>query len=70
VLTALEGTYHIDEEEVPEDSSCRGISLSIQKLVIDRVNGELDEILQNLTLADLQRDYLENYKYDQDMYYI
>jgi DNA-binding IscR family transcriptional regulator len=38
--------------------------------VIDRVNDQLDEILQNLTLADLQNDYQEYNKYDQDMYYI
>lgn len=70
ILVALEGTYQIDPEEVPEDSICRGISVSIQKLVIDRVNEQMDELLQNLTLADLQKDYLEYNSYDQDMYYI
>lgn len=70
ILEALEGTYHIEAEEVSETSDYKEAAQSIQSLVIDRVNDMLDDILQNLTLADLERDYLERRKYDQDMYYI
>jgi DNA-binding IscR family transcriptional regulator len=38
--------------------------------VIDQVNDKMDEILEKITLADLERDYQEYNKYDQDMYYI
>jgi Rrf2 family protein len=70
ILEALEGTYHIEDEEASENSEYRGISVSIQNLVINQVNEKMDEILEKITLADLERDYQEYNKYDQDMYYI
>lgn len=70
ILEALDGNYHIEAEDSPETSECRGISVTVQKLVIDEVNRKMDEILQNITLADLEKDYLENDGYDQNMYYI
>lgn len=70
VLNALDGSYHIEDESVPEDSEYRGISVTIQKRVIDEINSQLDQILQNLTLADLEKDYLDYSRYDQSMYYI
>jgi Rrf2 family protein len=70
ILEALEGSYHIEPEEASENSEYRGISVSIQSLVIDQVNDKMDEILEKITLADLERDYQEYNKYDQDMYYI
>lgn len=70
VLRALEGNYHIEPELSPESSNCRAISVTIQKKVIDEVNDRLDEVLENVTLADLERDYLENEQYNQNMYYI
>lgn len=70
IIEALEGTYHIDPEEAPENSEYKEAAHAIQSLIIDKVNDQLDDILQNLTLADLERDYLERKKYDQDMYYI
>lgn len=70
VLEALEGPYRLDSEKAPEESSYRGIAESIQTLIIERVNRELDDILTNLTLADLEKYYLEHNHYSQDMYYI
>lgn len=70
VLEALEGPYHLDSENAPEGSSYRGIADSIQTLIIERINKELDDILTNLTLADLEKYYLEHNDYTQDMYYI
>jgi Rrf2 family protein len=72
ILEALEGSYRLEDEE-PEtagDGISRGISASIQKLVIDQVNEKMDDLLQNLTLEDLQQAYLEHAAADQDMYYI
>lgn len=70
VLEALEGDYHIEEEKASEGSSNPGVSVTIQTRVIDEVNSKLDEVLQNVTLADLEKDYLENEAYNQNMYYI
>lgn len=70
ILEALDGSYRIEREEIEEDSESSGISFTIQELVIDRVNRQLDEVLQNLTLYDLEKDYMENHGYGQDMYYI
>lgn len=70
IIETLDGNYQIEEEEVPEDSHGRGVAVSIQKLVIDRLNEELQQILTDITLDDLRKSYLDNKEYDQDMYYI
>lgn len=70
VVEALEGPYYLDSESPPEGSGYRGIADAIQTLIIERVNKELDDILTNLTLADLEKYYLDHSHYDQDMYYI
>ena len=70
ILEALEGDYRFESESISEDSKNVGISITIQQLVIDKVNQELENILTNLTLADLEREYQEYNAYSQDMYYI
>ena len=70
IIETLDGNYQIEEEEVPEDIHGRGVAVSIQKLVIDRLNEELQQILTDITLDDLRKSYLDNKEYDQDMYYI
>lgn len=70
ILEALDGTYKIEDEKVMEDSSNPGISEVIQKQIIDKVNVQLDDILKNITLADLERNYQDYYEYNQNMYYI
>ncbi len=70
ILNALDGSYRLDDEEASADSAYRGIAVAIQKRVVDEVNAQLDRILQNLTLADLEKDYLDYNRYDQSMYYI
>ena len=70
ILRALEGDYHIEDESVVENSSYGGISITIQNLVVDKVNEKLDEVLKNLTLADLEKEYSDYYKDGLDMYYI
>ena len=41
-----------------------------QKDIVEKVNGGLDQILQNLTLADLEEDFQELQSGGQEMYYI
>lgn len=70
ILNALDGSYRLEDEDTRDDSAYRGIAVTIQKRVVDEVNAQLDQILQNLTLADLEKDYLDYNRYDQSMYYI
>lgn len=70
ILKALDGDYRIDKEDVPQDSNYYGISAGIQTLVIDELNKQLESVLQRVTLADLEKEYLEHTKYTPDMYYI
>ncbi len=50
VVEALEGSYHLEDEDVLAKTVTKRISDTIQKLVVDSVNQELDQILSNLTL--------------------
>lgn len=43
---------------------------TIQKDIVDRVNDRLDQILQNLTLADLEQDCMQLEQDEENMYYI
>lgn len=70
IIEALEGAYHIDAEDISEANPYQGIAHTIQKLVIDQINEQLDTVLQNLTLNDLQRDYVDYCEHGVDMYYI
>ena len=70
ILEALEGDYRMEEEEVADNWKCKGIADSVQKLLIDEANSRMDELLTGLTLADLEKDYVEGKKYNQGMYYI
>lgn len=70
ILEALDGSYQIDEEEMPEDRHGRGIAASIQSLVIDQINGQLEELLKSITLDDLRKSYIDHKEYNEDMYYI
>ena len=69
VVEALEGNYHLEDEDVVAENSYKGISDTIQKLVVDTVNQELDQILSNLTLAQMSGYYADHYE-KQEMYYI
>jgi Rrf2 family protein len=70
VLKALDGSYKIEDEEGSETSNNPGIAITIQNVVIDKINNQLDDILENLTLADLEVAYQDYNEYNQQMYYI
>ena len=42
----------------------------IEESVIDKVNEKLDEVLLNISLEDLEKDYLQSNDFSQYMYYI
>ena len=56
--------------EILEDSHGRGVAASIQQLIIDRMNEQMELLLKNITLDDLRKNYLDYEEYNQDMYYI
>lgn len=66
IIEALDGAYKIEREEVSESE----IALTIQNLIIDKINDRLDEVLENTTLADLESSYKDYDEYNQGMYYI
>jgi Rrf2 family protein len=70
ILEVLDGSYWIEEEVANEDSNYRGISITIQSMVIDQINKKLDSVLKSLTLADLVQEYLDSGVDGQNMYYI
>lgn len=70
ILEALEGDYHIEREVSSENDDYPEISETVQELIVDKVNEAMDNILRNLTLADLEQNYLDDKKYGQHMYYI
>lgn len=70
IVEALEGSYELDAEEISDKVECKEISMSIQDLIIDPVNAKLHEILESVTLQDLENDYLQKTEYSSDMYYI
>ena len=55
-------------EELSDEND--GIAAVIQEQIIDRVNKQLDEVLESLTLEDLVNDYQSRSESSVDMYYI
>jgi len=70
ILETLEGTYRLEAEEIPKGNAGSGISTIIQKRLIDVMNRQMDDVLQNLTLGDLEKDYQEYTQQEHNMYYI
>lgn len=70
IVEALEGSYLLEPEPAGDSGSSGNMSRTIQKLVIDRVNGQMTQILDGLTLADLEKDFLARQCFGEDMYYI
>ncbi len=70
IVLALDGSYFVEDEESPAGCTVYGITETLQKMIIGPVNRNLDEVLKNITLEDLERDFTENGAQAQDMYYI
>ena len=70
ILEALEGGYRVDDEEIIEESNYRYISDAIQETVIGPINEALEKLLNHITLADIEEEYVSHLHKEQDMYYI
>lgn len=68
ILEAVEGEWLYPEEV--KDGSGRETADAVQNCLISKVNEMLEDFLTTLTLADLQKYYLENRENGQHMYYI
>ena len=68
--TGVGGAYAVHAEKAKTEESAAGIAETIQEDIVDRVNHGLDQILQNLTLADLEESFQERQSGGQEMYYI
>lgn len=66
ILEALEGNYLVEAEADQTDHG----SAVIQELIIDKVNNQLGSMLSDITLHDLEKQFLTYNDYEQDMYYI
>ncbi|MEE1227527.1 MAG: Rrf2 family transcriptional regulator [Lachnospiraceae bacterium] len=70
VVETLEGNYKVENQFVTVGNKQPEISDAIQHLVVDRVNADLENVLTNITLQDLEQNYMESLGNEQDMYYI
>lgn len=67
IIEALDGTYKIEKEYESQGNIAEQV---IEESVIDKVNEKLDEVLLNISLEDLEKDYLQSNDFSQYMYYI
>ncbi len=70
ILSALEGDYQIEEEEVTESSNYAGASRAIQSLIIAPINESVEAILKKVTLEALENEFVSYNETSMDMYYI
>ena len=70
IINALDGNYHVENEQITGDEHTAKISLTLQEQVIEKINHSLDSLLQEMTLEDLLDDYYEKTQGSGEMYYI
>lgn len=70
VVKALEGDYRLEPEDMSGDNNGHQIAATLQTFFIDKVNEQTDNILKEITLADLVADYRDQQAYESGMYYI
>ena len=70
IVSAIEGDFAFEAEEITPENRNYEISETIQEQIIDRVNREMRNILENITLADLVSSYQDKTDFAQGMYYI
>ena len=70
VLQAVEGDYRIEDEETSEECMYKGISNTVQRMVLDEINMQTGNGIHNLTLEDLVEGYTAKDKEADEVYYI
>lgn len=69
ILTSLEGKFSIIDETVPAEQWDK-IQTAIYELVWSRINTQVNEFLEHMTLADLVKEYRMLNQEEENMYYI
>lgn len=70
VIRVLEGDFYLEAELGEDKVSQDKLGLTIQTLIIDKLNQRIEEILEDTTLEDLEKDYISNCQDLLGMYYI
>lgn len=70
ILRILEGEFAIVEKSITDNKEKDGIQAALCNLVWNRINYNVNEYLQETTLADLAEDYRKLNHNEEDMYYI
>ena len=70
IIKVLEGDFNIADETIYEDGEQDNIQLAVQSLVWDRVNKEMTQILNSVTLEQLANEYRKLNADTRAMYYI
>ena len=68
IIEAVEGDYHLEDENTYDTSTYQDAAIVMQNLIISPINTAVDEILDNLTLDDLRQAY--DVRSPEDMDYI
>lgn len=70
IIMALEGDYKIGREEIEENAEHKNISVAIETLLWDKINQAMEDILTSVTLADIEKEYVNLCQQENVMYYI
>ncbi len=70
IIQILEGDYAIVDETIYDDSEHDYIRLAVKKLVWDRINVQVKDLLTSTTLEDLAQEYQRLNGTQIDMYFI
>ncbi|MBR1737568.1 MAG: Rrf2 family transcriptional regulator [Firmicutes bacterium] len=70
VLYAVEGDFTISEEDLSDESKLNSISEIVQKNLIDRLNKSIKNITEDITIAELEKEYANSVYGESAMYYI
>lgn len=70
IIKVLEGDFNIADETIYDDGEQDNIQLAVQSLVWDRVNKEMTQILNSVTLEQLANEYRKLNADTRAMYYI
>lgn len=70
ILFAVDGNYCIPDEESADSGKDGEISQVIQDLIIDPLNEQMRNILEHVTLEDMEEQYIRQSRKVSYMYYI
>jgi Rrf2 family protein len=70
IIQILEGDFNIIDEVLYTNGEPDLVQQTIQQMVWDRINENIKELLENITLEDLANEFVTKQDHGQEMYYI